>query len=99
MAFGEFMQETAVKLGPALHPESGRGLRIAKFFHARLPLSHAVYWRRSHALSLRLDRGDGALAQTPRLRGRLLQECAPPLPPWPAHAGRLFRHSTNKECA
>ena len=99
MAFGEFLQETAVKLGPALHPESGRGLRIAKFFHARFHLSHAVYWRRSHALLPALDRGDGALAQMSRLRGRLLQECAPPLPPWPAHAGWLFRHSTNKECA
>ncbi len=99
MAFGGFLLETAVKLGLALHPESGRGSRIAKFFHARSHLSHAVYWRRSHAPSPMLDRGDGALAQMSRLRGGLLKECVPPHPPWPAHAGWLFRHSTNKECA
>ena len=81
MAFGEFLQETAVKLGPALHPESGRGLRIAKFFHARLHLSHAVYWRRSHALSPALDRGDGALAQMSRLRGRCFRNVLHPFRP------------------
>lgn len=99
MAFGEFLQETAVKLGPILHPEPGSVSRMGTFLHAHLHLSCAVYWTRSLVPSLSLDCGGGKMSQTLRLRGSLIRECAPPNPPWPASVGWLFRHSTNKECA